>query len=385
MKSPEWIKIQIDVFNDEKIKIIETFPAGETVILIWFRLLCLTGKINLGGQLLLSEKIPIDEKILATLFGKTELEINFALSTFEKLGMIEYVFLPETDTKIIQISNWMKHQNVDALEKIREQNRERKRKHDEQKKQQTLMLSGKKERKKSVKSGNVTGTLPFTNNHLVTGKEVTDSNVTGTLPVTLSVTHQHESLSEKVTHPSQEKEEGDGERERTETTTPTPSSKNDSGRMEESKLFSSPPEENPNRQVLPLKKNSQSKNEEKTFSAIAMEIPEWLPFEDWKDFVQHRIELRIPLTETGATRAISTLKSLLVEGHSPTDVIGQTILNNYRGLFPLKKADRNSYQGSQRKTFDEMRREQNQRAAREFIEEMDLKEKGCLQNVSDLS
>ena len=130
---------------------------------------------------------------------------------------------------------------------------------------------------------------------------------------------------------------------------------------------------------------SQPKNEEKTFSAITMEIPEWLPFEDWKDFVQHRIELRIPLTETGATRAISTLKSLLVEGHSPTDVIGQTILNNYRGLFPLKKADRNNYQGSQRKTFDEIRMEQNQKAVREFIAEMDLKEKGCLQNVSDLS
>ena len=157
-----------------------------------------------------------------------------------------------------------------------------------------------------------------------------------------------------------------------------------SGRMEESKLFSTPPVENQNRQTHPLKKN-QPKKEEKTFSAITMEIPEWLPFEDWKDFVQHRIELRIPLTETGATRAISTLKSLLVEGHSPTDVIGQTILNNYRGLFPLKKADRNNYQVPQRKTFDEMRREQNQKVAREFIAEMDLKEKGCLQNVSDLS
>ncbi len=61
--------------------------------------------------------------MLATLFNRPIATVRLALQTFQQFGMIEI-----TDDQYICISNWEKHQNVDGLEKIREQNRLRKQK-----------------------------------------------------------------------------------------------------------------------------------------------------------------------------------------------------------------------------------------------------------------
>jgi hypothetical protein len=66
--------------------------------------------------------------MLATVFNRPLTTIQLALNTFEKFGMIEVV------DDVIQLSNWEKYQNVDGLEKIREQNRIRVARHRERKK-----------------------------------------------------------------------------------------------------------------------------------------------------------------------------------------------------------------------------------------------------------
>ncbi|PGA60821.1 replication protein, partial [Bacillus pseudomycoides] len=63
------------------------------------------------------------DEMLATLFNRPIATVRLALQTFQQFGMIEI-----TDDQYICISNWEKHQNVDGLEKIREQNRLRKQK-----------------------------------------------------------------------------------------------------------------------------------------------------------------------------------------------------------------------------------------------------------------
>lgn len=120
MADIRWIKITTDIFDDEKILLIETLPDGDALIVIWFKILCLAGKQNNNGVFMLNDRIPFTDEMLATIFRRPIQTVRFALDTFESFGMIE------TIDGIITIPNWEKHQNVDGMEKIREQNRIRK-------------------------------------------------------------------------------------------------------------------------------------------------------------------------------------------------------------------------------------------------------------------
>ncbi len=46
MSDVRWIKITTDIFDDEKIQLIESMSEGDTLIVIWFKLLVLAGKQN---------------------------------------------------------------------------------------------------------------------------------------------------------------------------------------------------------------------------------------------------------------------------------------------------------------------------------------------------
>lgn len=121
MADVKWIKIVTDIFDDEKILLIESLPDADTVIVIWFKLLCLAGKTNYGGVLLVNDRIHYTDEMLATIFRRPLNTVKLALSTFEQYGMIEII----NDT--ITIPNWEKHQSVEKLELIKERARIRKR------------------------------------------------------------------------------------------------------------------------------------------------------------------------------------------------------------------------------------------------------------------
>lgn len=119
MADIKWIKITTDIFDDEKVLLIESLPDGDALIVIWFKLLCLAGKQNNNGVFMINDRIAFTEEMLATIFRRPLPVVRFAIETFEAYGMIE------TIDGVITIPNWDKHQNVDGMEKIREQNRER--------------------------------------------------------------------------------------------------------------------------------------------------------------------------------------------------------------------------------------------------------------------
>ncbi|MEC2554388.1 phage replisome organizer N-terminal domain-containing protein [Bacillus tropicus] len=123
MSEVKWIKLSTSMFEDEKIRLIESMPEADTLLIIWIRLLAQAGKTNASGYIFLSKNIPYSDEMLATLFNRPIATVRLALQTFQQFGMIEI-----TDDQYICISNWEKHQNVDGLEKIREQNRLRKQK-----------------------------------------------------------------------------------------------------------------------------------------------------------------------------------------------------------------------------------------------------------------
>ena len=128
MAEVKWIKIATDIFDNQKIKVIESMPDGDAIIVIWFKILMLAGNVNDGGSVYFTKDIPYTDQMLATVFNRPLTTIQLALTTFEKFGMIEVV------DDVIQLSNWEKYQNVDGLEKIREQNRIRVARHREKKK-----------------------------------------------------------------------------------------------------------------------------------------------------------------------------------------------------------------------------------------------------------
>ena len=66
--------------------------------------------------------------------------------------------------------------------------------------------------------------------------------------------------------------------------------------------------------------------------------PGWLPEQAWKQFKEHRQRLRKPLTARGEELAIKTLDKLRAEGHDPAEVIDNSILNGWQGLFPPREA-----------------------------------------------
>lgn len=117
----KWIKLSVNMFEDEKIRLIEALPEADTILIIWVKLLAQAGKTNASGYIYLNEHIPYTDEMLATIFNRPIGTVRLALKTFEQFGMIEI-----TEDHFISIMNWEKHQNLDGLEKIREQERLRK-------------------------------------------------------------------------------------------------------------------------------------------------------------------------------------------------------------------------------------------------------------------
>lgn len=134
MADINWIKLRVDTFDDEKIKIIQSMPEGDAILVIWIRIIALAGKCNAKGLVLIEDEFPYSDEMLATIFNKPLATVRLALGTFEKFRMIERT------EKGIYISNFEKHQNTEGMEKIREQARIRKQR--EREKKRALLEAG---------------------------------------------------------------------------------------------------------------------------------------------------------------------------------------------------------------------------------------------------
>ena len=134
MASVKWIKITVDMFDDEKIKIIQSMPEGDALLVVWIKLITLAGKTNDSGYVYIAENMPYTDEMLSVVMNKPLNTIRLALDTFIKLGMIE------NDVKGIYLLNFEKHQSLDKLAEIREQTRRRVAKFREKEKQKTLEM-----------------------------------------------------------------------------------------------------------------------------------------------------------------------------------------------------------------------------------------------------
>lgn len=100
-----WIKMSVSMFDDDKIKIIETLPNGYEYIVIWVKILCMAGKKNDNGCIYLVKELPLDEAMLARVAGHNVDVFKAAISIFESFGMITFY------DGHMQLTNWAKYQD----------------------------------------------------------------------------------------------------------------------------------------------------------------------------------------------------------------------------------------------------------------------------------
>jgi len=126
----KWIKITTNMFDNRKIKHLRRLPDGNNIVLIWVMLLTMAGRCNSSGMIFLTENIPYTPKMLADELDFEENTVQLALNALEQLNMII------TDQGFFTIAGWEEYQNVEGMDKIREQNRIRKQR---QRKNQKLL------------------------------------------------------------------------------------------------------------------------------------------------------------------------------------------------------------------------------------------------------
>ena len=112
-----WIKIALNMFENDKIRFLEQMPQGDTYIVIWLKLLCMAGKLNDKGMIYLLEGKPYTLENLAYTMNRPAKTVRRALELFEEFRMIEVI------QGIIVPSNWEKYQSIDRLNELSEYNR----------------------------------------------------------------------------------------------------------------------------------------------------------------------------------------------------------------------------------------------------------------------
>ena len=137
----KWIKITTDMFDNRKIKHLRRLPDGNSIVLIWVMLLTMAGRCNSNGMVFLTENIPYTPKMLADELDFEENTVILALQALENLNMIV------TDSGFFAIAGWNEYQNIEGMDKIREQNR--------------IRQANFKQRQKLLK-GNVTDNVTIT-------------------------------------------------------------------------------------------------------------------------------------------------------------------------------------------------------------------------------
>ena len=131
MASPKSISLDIGLFENEKI--LQIFSQNELkrnandIVLIWIKILCLSGKLNNEGRLQKGDVI-YNEKMIANAIKSPKNLTKKAILVFKSLKMLD------VENGVFYFPNWKKYQ-INEADKIREDTRKRVQKCREKKKQ----------------------------------------------------------------------------------------------------------------------------------------------------------------------------------------------------------------------------------------------------------
>jgi len=65
-------------------------------------------------------------------------------------------------------------------------------------------------------------------------------------------------------------------------------------------------------------------------------LPDWIPPENWQGFVEMRQRMKAPLTSRAVTIVVKKLDRLRAQGNDLAQVLDQSVMNGWKGIFPVK-------------------------------------------------
>ena len=142
MAEVKWIKMMVGMFDGMSFKKIKRAKIGgesyrDKLTAVWFELMDLAGRCNHDGALVSTGGIPFtDLDDIAVQIDRDEDELKLCMAFYLKEKMVTI------EGDVYAIANWGVYQNLDGMEKIREQNRLRKQK---QRENQKLLANGSQE------------------------------------------------------------------------------------------------------------------------------------------------------------------------------------------------------------------------------------------------
>ena len=121
-----FIKIDIQILNDTKVKMIRKMPEGDKLFMLWIGILCLAMRSSEPGELLIAPGLPFTDETLSLELDIPLNVVRIGLNTFDRLKMIEHL-----GGGIFYICNFEKYQTLEKIELGREKTRLRVQKHRE--------------------------------------------------------------------------------------------------------------------------------------------------------------------------------------------------------------------------------------------------------------
>jgi len=165
MDGLRWIKLATGIFDNRKIKQIELLPEGDSILVIWVKLLSLAGVINNCGLIYVTKDIPYTEETLAGELRRPINTVRLALATFERFGMIRI-----REDNLIQITGWAKHQGGSAaIETAAEKNKLRQQRYRDRQKMLAAGQGAPVENVTEINNSNVTRNVTESVTNDVTG------------------------------------------------------------------------------------------------------------------------------------------------------------------------------------------------------------------------
>ncbi|MDH5527163.1 MAG: hypothetical protein OEY97_07640 [Nitrospirota bacterium] len=80
----------------------------------------------------------------------------------------------------------------------------------------------------------------------------------------------------------------------------------------------------------------EKKTSSRSKKSMRFALPEWVPQEAWKGWVEMRQRSRKPLTPRAMGMAVKKLDTLRQVGHDPASVLDQSTLHTWADLYPIK-------------------------------------------------
>lgn len=107
MKELKCVKFNVGMYDDIKLKIIDTMKERDLIHYCLARFIVLAGKVNMNGYLFINENMPYTIEALAIEFNRSIEEIELSIKALIDLEILEL-----TEGKIYKVKNWTKHQNI---------------------------------------------------------------------------------------------------------------------------------------------------------------------------------------------------------------------------------------------------------------------------------